>query len=237
MLLKIHWESPPHETKTLSIVALPDYREVVKVPYANEPRKPRPVKGTISLNTEGGIVISGHRAIVAYSFDNVLVCRRLDDLSVLWTRTVEPGLELTQLAVSADGSSVAASVGDPRVEDLTRGFRQHYLGVYDGGTGQEVTRLRVDGTGGMALSADGKFIAVVSHERGEKRAVVPTVSIYEISSGRKIVSVAHGPVKQGRHQWLEAGITVAFTPDGRYLITSGMATRLWTLEDMVGKHT
>lgn len=233
-LLKTHWESPPHETKTLSLVILPDYREVVKVPYATEPRKPRPVKGVMTLNTEWGPVISDRRTSVAYSFDNVLVCRRMDDLSVLWAKSVEPGLELLRIAVSADGSRVAASVGDPRVEDLTRGWRQHYLGVYDGRTGDEITRLQVDGSDWIALSADGRLVAVVSHERGEKGAVVPAAVIYEIPSGRKVASVVHGPVKRGRRQWLEGGITVAFTSDGKYLITSGMATRVWSLGKVAG---
>ena len=183
----------------------------------------------MTLNTEWGPVRSDRRTIVAYSFDNVLVCRRMDDLSVLWTKSVEPGLELLRIAVSADGARIAASVGDPLVEDLTRGWRQHYLGVYDGGTGEEVARLQIDGTDWIALSTDGGLIAVVSHERGEKGAVVPAAPIYETSSGRKVASVVHGPVKQGRHQRLEAGITVAFTSDGKYLITSGMATRGWSL--------
>ena len=232
-LLKKHWQSPPYETTTLSLVDLPDYREVVKVPYATETRKPRPVKGVMTLNTEWGPVLSGRRTVVAYSFDNVLVCRRAADLSVLWTKSVEPGLELLRIAVSADGTRVAASVGDPLVEDLTRGWRQHYLGVYDGGTGDEITRLQIDGSDWIALSADGRLIAVVSHERGDKGAAVPVAAVYEISSGRKVASVVHGPVKRGRRQWLEAGITVAFTSDGKYLITSGMATRVWSLGSFV----
>jgi hypothetical protein len=122
------------------------------------------------------------------------------------------------------------------VEEPTRAFRQHYLGVYDGGTGEEIARLQIDGTEWMALSADGKLIAVVSHERGEKGAVLPSASIYEISSGRKVASVVHGPVKRGRHQWLESGITVAFTSDGKYLITSGIATRVWSLGEGIGQH-
>lgn len=235
-LLKKHWQSPPYETTTLSLVDLPDYREIVKVPYATEPRKPRPVKGVMTLNTEWGPTLSDGRRVLAYSFDNVLVCRRVEDLSVLWTRSVEPGLELQGLAVSANGARMAASVGDPRIEDLTRGWRQHYLGLYDGGTGEEITRLQINGTEGITLSADGKLIAVVSHERGEKGAVLPSASIYEISSGRKVASVVHGPVKQGRRQWLEAGITVAFTSDGKYLITSGMATRVWSLGEGIGQH-
>jgi len=91
-LLKKHWQSPPYETTTLSLVELPDYREIVKVPYATETRKPRPVKGVMTLNAEWGPVISDRRTVVAYSFDSVLVCRRMDDLSVLWTKSVEPGL-------------------------------------------------------------------------------------------------------------------------------------------------
>lgn len=228
-LLMTHWQSPPYQTTTLSLVDLPDYREIVKVPYATETRKPRPVKGGVPLDTECGPVLSDGRKILACSFDNILACRRIEDLAVLWTKSVEPDLELLRIAISADGARIAASVGEPSVEEPTRAFRQHYLGVYDGGTGEELARLQIYGTEWMALSADGKLIAVVSHERGEKGAVLPSASIYEISSGRKVASVVHGPVKRGRHQWLESGITVAFTSDGKYLITSGMATRVWSL--------
>jgi hypothetical protein len=235
-VLSIHVETPPSEAMTVALLELPDYREIVKVPYAIQPRKAHPVKGSLTLSTDGGPILSDSRKVLLYSFDAVLVCRRVADLALLWTTSVESSLEFIKFAISADGTRIAASVGDPRVDDLTRGWRQHYLGVYDGGTGEEVTRLQIDGTDGITLSHDGTLIAVVSHERGGKGAVVPTVSIYEILSGRKIASVVHGPVKQGRHQWLDAGIVVAFTSDGKYLITSGMATRVWSLGDVIGQH-
>lgn len=220
------------EGKNVALLKLPDYREAVRVPYATQPRRPHPIKGSLALSTDGWVIQADNRKVLLYSFDDVLVCRRTEDLAILWTKIVEPGLEFIKVAISADGTRIAASVGDPRVEDLTRGWRQHYLGVYDGRTGDEITRLQIDGSDWIALSADGSLIAVVSHERGEKGAVVPAAAIYEISSARKVASVMHGPVKRGRRQWLEAGITLAFTSDGKYLITSGMATRVWRLSDV-----
>jgi hypothetical protein len=100
-LIHRHWESPPsgYETKTLAIVALPDFREVVKVPYATQPRRPRPVRGGMLLNTEGPLVLADNRKALVYSFDNTLVCRRVDDLALLWTTTVEENLEAYKLAV------------------------------------------------------------------------------------------------------------------------------------------
>jgi hypothetical protein len=224
------------EGQTVRLLELPDYREVIRVPYATQPRKPHPVKGSVTLSTDGWVIQADNRKVLLYSFDDVLVCRRTEDLAILWTKSVEPGLEFIKVAISADGTRIAASVGDPRIEDLTRGWRQRYLGVYDGRTGDEIMRLQVDGSDWITLSADGRLIAVVSHERGEKGAVVPAAAIYEIPSGRKVALVVHGPVKRGRRQWLEAGITVAFTSDGKYLITSGMATRVWSLGDMAGQH-
>jgi hypothetical protein len=235
-LLSVHQDSRAGEARTLALLELPDYREIAQVPFATQPRQPHPVKGGFELKTDRPPVQADSRKVVAYSSDNVLICRQTEDLALRWTRSVEPVAEFINLAISADAARIAASVGDPSVNDLTRSWKQHYLGIYRGDTGEEITRLQFDGTEGIALSPRGRLIATVSHERGEKGAVVPTVSLYEISSGRKVATVVHGPVKQGRRQWLEAGITVAFTSDGKYLITSGMATRVWSLGDMAAQN-
>jgi hypothetical protein len=234
-LLSVHQDSLAGEARTLALLELPGYREVVNVPYATLPRKPHPVKDGLALSTDRPPVQADSREVLAYSFNNVLVCRHTEDLVLLWARSVEPDAEFINLAISADGASIAASVGDPSVDDLTRLWRQHYLGIYDGHTGEEITRLTIDGTKGVALSPHGELIAFISQERGEKGVVVPTVSLHEIPSGRKLASVTHGPLKRGRHQWLESGITVGFTSDGKYLITSGMATRVWGLGNLIGQ--
>jgi len=226
-LLDAHYEGKPAQTETLALVQLPDYRETVKVPYATQPRKPRPLVSGIALSTEYGFSISDDRRTIAYAFDDVLLCRQTEDLAVIWTRRIEPELKAFNVVVSAHGSRVAAAIADNAVSHLQRAS---YIAVYDGRDGSDVARLQQDGTEGMALSPDGGLIAIVRGEPGTKGEVVTTVRVHELLSGRMLASVDHDRIKNGRHRWLEAGCQVAFTSDSKYMITSGMATRVWTIE-------
>jgi WD40 repeat protein len=227
ILLVARFEAKPYQTQTLALTELPSRREIAKVPYATGPRKPRPIVSGIALSTEYGFAISDDRKTLVYSFDDVLVARNTEDLAVMWTQRIELDLKAYNVVVSAHGSHVAAAIADNTFPHL-----QHasYVAVYDGKDGSDVTRLPQNGTEGIALSPDGKFIAVVRGEAGTKGEVVPTVHIHELPSGRRLTSVVHDRIKSGRHQRLEAGCSVAFTSDGKYLITSGMATRVWRIE-------
>jgi WD40 repeat protein len=62
----------------------------------------------------------------------------------------------------------------------------------------------------------------------------PTVHIYDVSSGRKLVSQIHDTIKAGRLQWLNASFGhpgIEFSADGRYLITSGKVTKVWRIRE------
>jgi hypothetical protein len=229
-LLDAHFEAKPnYETKTLALVELPDYGEIVKVPYATQPRKPRPVVSGIALSTEYGFSISDDRKILAYAFDDVLLSRETEDLAVMWMRHTEPKLKAYNVVISARGSRVAAAIADNAVSHLQRAS---YIAVYDGKDGSDVARLQENGTEGMALSPDGRLIAIVRGGRDAKGEMVSTVRVHELPSGRALASVVHDHIKNGRHRWLEAGCSIAFTSDGKYLITSGMATRVWRVEPL-----
>ncbi len=122
--------------------------------------------GEFPLSTEGPPVLSDSRRVLAYSFDNILVCRRIDDLALLWAKALDVELETYRLAVSADGQRVAASLAD-RANGRIPG--QYYIGIYEGKTGVEITRLPlvartpVDGSAEVALSPDGKLVRPTSH--------------------------------------------------------------------------
>ena len=73
------------------------------------------------------------------------------------------------------------------------------------------------------------FIAVVTREPGDKRGLISTVYIHDVQSGLELASVVHGRAEGGRRQFLEAGCTVAFTSDGKYIVTSGITTKVWRL--------
>jgi hypothetical protein len=215
------------QTESLALVEFPSCRQLTKVPYATRPRKPRPVVSGIMLSTDYGFMISSDRKTLAYAFDDVLLCRRTEDLKVLWSRSLEAGMKPFLVAVSSFGSRVAVAMADG--EPLLNQQHRAYIAIYDGGTGEDVARLPRNWSDSVALSADGKFIAVVVREPGKKGEVIPTVYVYDVSSGQKLASVVHDRIKNSRHQLLEAACGVGFTSDGKYMITSGMATKVWKL--------
>jgi hypothetical protein len=226
VILDAHYETRPYwTTETVALMEFPSFREIAKAKFSPFPREPKHPKGGLE-RSEFGFGLSDDRSAVAYSFDHTLLCRGTSDLQVRWSRQVESGLSAFHVVLSARGDRVAAAIADSPIA-----YEQHvsYVAVFDGGTGADVARLPRSGTDGIALSPDGNLIAVVAREPGQNGAAVPTVHIYEVSSGREVASVAHDRIKNGRHQFLEAGCTVAFTSDGRYLVTSGMTTKLWNL--------
>ena len=179
----------------------------------------RDVAAAILLSNDMGFGVSDDRKFLAYSFDHTLLCRRMSDLQIIWTRQLK--LFAPKVVVSASGSHVAAAFTD---------FKNEYnLAVYDGNTGKELTRLPVKGTDGIALSPDGKLVAVVERSIGKDHVAIPKINIYEVASGQQLASVTHDQISSGRRQFLESGCTVSFTSDGKYLITSGMLTKVWSL--------
>ena len=190
-------------------------------------RESRP-RTSLSVPTGLADAISDDRGTYAYSFDHTLVCRRISDLAVLWTHQIPPQLHARQVAVSADGGYVAVASADDAFYRVQQ--RNYQIAVYDGETGASVALLDLNGSDGMALSPDGRLIAVVAREPGKKHALVPTVYIHEVPSGARLASIVHDAVKRGRRQFLESASWVAFTQRGSYLITYGAATRVWRIE-------
>ena len=87
----------------------------------------------------------------------------------------------------------------------------------------------LDGSEGVAISPDGKLLAVSVREAGKKGDVLPGAHIYDVTSGARIAAVVHDRIPPGRRQWLVAHCGVSFTSDGRYLVTSGMVTKVWNI--------
>ncbi len=216
-LLVAHYGRKPYRLEWLAQVELPSYRERARVSL------PLQVSDSIPM---GGLTISADRGTAVHFFDNSVVCVRIEDLSVLWIRPVELGLRAFHLDVSANGSYVAAAISD---NGFSNQQYEYYVVVYNGRTGGEVARLPISGTDGLALSPDGKLIAVIALEAGRKGELLPTVHIHEVSSGRRLASIVHDYIKSGRRQFLEAGCGVVFTADGKYMVTSGMVTKVWEI--------
>jgi hypothetical protein len=106
LLIGTETGTPPARHAALIRATLPNYEEVERVSFAV------PV-GAEPEGFETGIVISDDRETLAYAFGHTLVCRRTNDLAVLWTQPIERDLWGTRrLAVSANGSRVAVAVID-----------------------------------------------------------------------------------------------------------------------------
>lgn len=216
-LLVAHYAVNPHRLEWLSRVEFPTYRELGRADVAGGGDSKGP-----------GVSVSAQRNSAAYFFNNAIVCRRTEDLAVLWARPIEAGL-MAFPTVSAHGDFVAASIGSSTSDGQFEHHTPLYVCIYGGKAGAEVARLPVSGKGGMALSPDGKLIAVVAEEPGKKGEILPTVRIHSVSSGNTVASVVHDHIPNGRRQFLLSGCSVVFTSDGKYLITSGMVTKVWRI--------
>lgn len=225
ILLVSRREANPYRTETLSLVEFPSYREIANAPYASQQRKPS-VNGSLR-QAEHGFGVSADRELLAYSFDDVLVCRRLEDLGVVWARQLDPQLKAHRVVLSAHGDHVAAALADDAFWYQQRAVS---VAVYDAKTGAEVARLPLSGTEGVAVSPNGKLLAVVAREPGKKNEEVTTVHIHDVSSGMRLASVVHALVKT-RNPFLEGGCSVTFMPDGQHMISVARATKVWKIGD------
>ncbi|HZV06183.1 MAG TPA: hypothetical protein VE999_13985 [Gemmataceae bacterium] len=227
-----HVDSP---RSALLLAELPDYKEVARTPFAVAPEPehygvPRPFGDGMHWGYDTTPIVSGNKERVVYGAGHHLVCRRTSDLSVTWSRLIEPeyfGVWL--VAITPDAKTVAAAViGGSSVA----GREKHYIGIYGGEDGAEQVRLSLDGYAGMSISPDGKLLAVSAQTPLPEGRAEPTVLIYDIPSGRQVGRV-NDPVVgvSGFGNSGKAAIGSQFTPDGSYLITSGLNDlTVWSIQ-------
>jgi WD40 repeat protein len=182
--------------------------------------------------TETPVSVSGDRKTFVYSFDNNVVCRRAEDLAILWKRQTDPDLIVWRVGISKDGSVVAASFFSGASSDL---LKRTHVAVYDGRDGTSIAQVPVNGTEGVAISPDNKLLAAGQRVplQGKKAGTQPTVVISDIISGRELATLIQDQFWGGGGEFLYAGFAVhgiQFTSDGKYLITSGLNTKVWDIK-------
>jgi hypothetical protein len=220
-VLMVDYDGKAYRTEALVQLELPDYHERARVAYATQERRAK--------STETDRYFSADRKTVAYSFDDIVVCRRTEDLGILWTRRLDPSLEgAKRLAISADGSAVAVAVADTALP-----YQQYYTAIYNGRSGAELTRIPVCGAYGMGMSPDGNLLAVGARAPGTHGNLALLVHIYDVRSSLLVASLTHDDVPRARGQFLYSFFNIhgiEFTSDGKYLITSGgVRTKVWRL--------
>ncbi len=176
----------------------------------------------------------GMSPFVAFSRDSRLVAAAAGDNSVkIWD--VVSGRELQTLA-GTQGSLTSAIAGvsfigftpDGRLVTVSDAIR-----VWDAASGQELRSISMDmtlstsalmgGGGGAAITPDGSQLAFVVSDGGEKHQV----KFWELATGREVRAV-NLPGKE------IDSIELAFTPDGRLLV-SGIVDKRLRLWDLSGK--
>jgi WD40 repeat protein len=207
----------------LVLAEFPSFREIARVPVVIRSGEPER-----SMPGNSGFQISGDRSIFVCSYGQTLVCRRTKDLKALWTRKIEPPVTAKGIVTSSDGGYVAVAIADTAIQDKQK---EYYISIFNGKTGADVARLPLSGTEELALSPDGSLLAVVDNVSNKTRKEwVPTVHIHDVSSGKRLASVIHDRYESKKVRRVYAGCTVYFTSDGKYLITSGINTKVWKLD-------
>jgi len=219
LVTDIDWSSI--ERSTIALVEFPNYREAKRASFVLKSDKQE-------LSTPGNsrFGLSDDRGIFVYSYGRKLVCRRNNDLEVLWTREPEPMLRAFNI-ISPNRNYVAVAFADNAFREQQK---DSLISIYNGMTGADIARLPICGTDGFALSPDGSLLAAVEVVNYRKKKMYFTnIHIYDVKSGNILASFEHDRIKWQHAGTIKAACLVYFTADGQYLISSGMNTKVWKL--------
>ena len=211
----------------------------------------------ISIDREHSFLgFTTDRTRLIHSVGQALVCRRVEDFGVLWTRQIDMAIDLTsrstagvanasaRYGIAGDGGTVVLAPRRAAYQGKSEAF---YVEILNGKDGKSIARWPRNGYEGVALSPDGKLLAVAKlEEKGpsfgdtpvtgriktEDAHLEPTMHIHEVPSGREIATVIHDrvPVNQRLGGSL-SGSNSGFTPDGKYLITSNsFNVKIWQVK-------
>lgn len=181
-----------------------------------------------ATESKGRVKITTDRRIVICIEPSRLVCRRVDDLSVLWFREIDPELSNRRdtslwCDTSANGEIVAltTSVG------LLRGSINSHIEFMEGGNGRTIRHLDVEAADIRVLSPDGKTLGL-GRIKGHSGALEAVLDFVDISSGNLVTSVIHERFSPNRAllgAWFDSS---GFTPNSEWLITTNQyTTKFW----------
>ncbi len=203
----------------------PEYNELVRVPFTGDPARS-------NRSIEASATVSSDRRFLVYAYDSTVVYRSTESLERLWSWTGEQKLPVWRVGISADGKTIAAAAADTVAVGYSK---EHYVAVLGGRDGKELIRLPALATECVAVSPDGRTVAAGRRVRiegvpGRAAGTQPTVTLFDVTSGRELDTVTHDRFYGGGKEFLYAGVRSTFTPDGDYLITSGLNTKIWKVQ-------
>src|SRR6266446_9942709 len=161
-------------------VEWPSFREVVRIT----------VEGNVSV-----FRLTADRKHLIHLVDQSLVCRRVEDFGVVWTRQIDPDIDLkakdsrwsdpekaphladAAYCISADGNRVAVAPG--QASDVGKPGR-FYLEILNGKDGTPVVRWSKDRHDGIEFSPDGRLLALAELADSKSVDLEPTVHVYDV---------------------------------------------------------
>lgn len=203
-----------------------DWTRGKRIPYG-------PDGGTDDHNGQAVPAFSTDRSTFVHAYQRSVVCRRSSDFRVLWTVAPSPTHRPWRVGISGDGGLVSSAMFEEgRISGRPR---KHFVAIIDGKRGTILQRIEADGTGAVAISGDGALVATAGSTQGEPEQpeIHATVRLFGAKTGKEVGFVTHSrtPVRDR----LIADVNpdgIVFTPDRRYLITSGVDTRVWNIENL-----
>jgi RNA polymerase sigma factor (sigma-70 family) len=157
-----------------------------------------PVTGKLLRELDRGKVDFHSPEPVAFSPDDRIVLGGGAESLRLWD--VQTGALIREL----EGSELGAATFSPDGK-IVAGAIEGGVGTWDARTGQQLLRLRSENPRAMSFSPDGKFLAAGTTDR--------SLTLWNAATGAVVYRIEQAHVK---------GIVgVAFTPDGRYLVSAG----------------
>jgi WD40 repeat protein len=183
--------------------------------------------------TWGQLALSPNRDLVAYTIyaGSEVIIRKISTRQVAKKLDPAPLSFGDKLSYTPDGKLliVAATTSALGGENT-----KNYLLFYDTKDYQRVRRLEVPGATAMAISPDSRLLAVGYTEEWKKALGITeqaVVVLYDLATGQEVARASHLPVNQQRSDPFIARIgKLAFTPDGKYLLSSTYDTRIWQVE-------
>ena len=207
-------------------VRWPDFTELLRLP----------------VEEAGAVLVSADKQRFIFLDGKFLVCRRSEDFSLLWN--------VRLIHASTSGSTgmitsivlvwrplptrfplmaeVALAPSSAAYDDQPERF---YFELLDGDKGTPIVRLALRHFDRIALSKDGRLLAIGQVTNDQSGGLKSIVQIYALPSGQEVATITHDQVSLRRR--LLASISgIDFTADGRYLVTSANDNvKVWQLAD------